>query len=215
MNPKNHAWLIRLPRLGSLLCLLLFSFSGPRGLASGYSGSFATSNLEICIYPDNSLEPDAIWKIDRILTDHKRIGFFRVQLMPILVVQGIQLEFTRTNPPANWLDGFRCEWVPAENRSTLEWRDFSIIFPHENVPRLRAGRAHPVANAGSLICRLEGVTIQAASGPVHLPRAGVRMEGQAGKIVWQESGATVQWDLFSGQFTTNTLTQKRTPNEKL
>ena len=209
MNPKNHARLIRLPRLVSVACLLLFSLAGGRGLASPYSGSFATSNLEISLYPDNSLQPDAIWKIDRILTDHKRMGFFHVQLMPILVVQGIQLEFTRTNPPANWLEGFQCKWVPAENRSTIEWRDFTVTFPHENVPRLHAARAHPVANAGPLVCRLEDVTLQAGSGPVHLPRAEVRTEGQAGTIVWQDSGATIQWDLFSGQFTTNTLTSNK------
>jgi hypothetical protein len=185
-----------------------------RDLVPGCPSSFATSNLEIRIYPEDSLEPDATWKIDCISTEHKRVGFFRVQLLPLLVVQGIQLEFTRTNPPANWLDGFRCDWAPAENRSALEWRNFSISFPHEKIPRLSAGRARPVANAGSLICQLEDVTLQTGSGPIHLPRAEMRTEGRSGQIVWRESAATIQWNLFSGQFTTNAITE-RTQNENL
>jgi len=208
MNNKLHCLCF------GLAMLVGIPMASARDLTLGYSGAFATSNLEIRIYPENSLEPDAIWKIDRILTEHKRIGFFSVQLLPHLVVQGIQLEFTRTNPPANWLDSFRCEWVPAENRSALEWRDFSISFPQETIPRLHAGRAHPVAHAGSLICRLEGVTLQTGSRPVYLPRAEVRMEGQTGRIVWQDSGHTIQWDLFSGQFVTSSIIQ-RTQNEKL
>jgi hypothetical protein len=197
-----------------LLSFSIFNLSAAHGMASGLSGSITTSNLEIRIYPKNSLEPDAIWRIDRIVTEHKRIGFFSVQLMPMLVVQGIQLEFTQTNPPADWPEGFRCDWMPTHNRSVLEWRDFNISFPNEIIPRLHADRAHPVANAGSLVCRLDGVTLQASSGLIHLPHAAVRMEGQAGKIVWQDSGATIQWDLFSRQYTTNSIAQ-RTQNEKL
>jgi hypothetical protein len=208
MNKKFHCLFFGLVLLTGILQ------ASARDLAPGYSSFIANSNLEIRIYPERSLEPDAIWKIDRIVLEHKRIGFFSVQLMPHLVVEGIQLEFTRTNPPANWLDGFRCEWVPAENRSALEWRNFNISFPQETIPRLHAGRAHPVAHAGSLICRLEDVTLQGGSGPVHLPRAEVRMEGQAGRIAWQDSGRTIQWDLFSSQFITSSIIQ-RTPNEKL
>jgi hypothetical protein len=214
MNSKIHVRLNLLPRLAGFFSILIFIFAAATSPASGPSGSFTTTNLEIRLYPENSLEPDAVWKIDNILTDHRHLGFFRVQLLPVLVVQGIHLEFTKTNPPAGWLEGFRCEWVPAENRSTLEWRDFTISFPREKIPRVQAGRAHPVANAGSLICRLQGVVLQTGSGQIRLPRADVRMEGQAGKIVWQDAGASVQWDLFSGQFTTNAIVQ-RTQNEKL
>lgn len=200
--------------LACLFCILIFGFPVSRSLASDYFGSSATSNLEIRVYPENSLKPDAIWKIDQISTEHKRVGFFRVQLMPLLVVQGIHLKFTRTNPPANWLEGFQCKWLPLKDRNALEWRDFSIAFPQETVPRLLAGRAHPIAHAGSLICRLDDVTLQTGSGPVHLPRAEMRMEGQAGRIVWQDSGHTVQWDLFSNQTVISSIIQRK-QNEKL
>jgi hypothetical protein len=115
MSFKIQEVMLFLPRLALVFCTLILTFHPAHCLAAGPSASFATSNLEIRLYPQNSLVPDAVWKIDRIAPDHKRIGFFHVQLLPMLVVQGIGLEFTRTNPPANWLEGFRCEWVPADS----------------------------------------------------------------------------------------------------
>jgi hypothetical protein len=186
---------------------LIASLCPAGGWAADFPGSFATSNMEISVYSQNSLSPEAIWKINLVSPRHRRLGFFSVKLLPVMVVEGIQLEFTSANPQTNWLEGFRCEWAPAANRGLIEWRNFSIIFPQEKEPRLQAKRAHPAANAGSLICQLEGVTLQTGSRPIHLSRAEVRAEGQAGAIVWQDSAATIRWNLFSGQFTTNAIIQ--------
>src|SRR5271165_5648703 len=46
-----------------LLGVLLFGLPSSHGLASDLSGSLMTSNLEIRIYPKDSLQPDAIWRI--------------------------------------------------------------------------------------------------------------------------------------------------------
>jgi hypothetical protein len=206
----NHWW-----RLPSLFCILMAGFSRTSGWAADFSGSFATSNMEISVYSQNSLAPDAVWKINSVSPEHRRLGFFSVKLLPVMIVEGIQLEFTKTNPQTNWLEGFRCEWAPAASRGLIEWRNFSISFPQEKTPRLQAKRVHPAANAGSLICRLEGVTLQTGPQPIHLSHAEVRVEGQAGVVAWRDSAATIQWDLFSGQFTTNTTVAHGIPNEKL
>jgi len=201
--------------LMGLFCALMVNFSPAGGWAADFSGSFATSNMVISVYSQNSLQPEAVWKINRISSEHRRMGFFSVKLLPVMVVEGIQLEFTNPNPQTNWLEGFRCEWAPAASRDIFEWRNFSILFPQEKVPRVQARRVHPAANAGSLICQLEGVTLQTGSQPVHLSRAEVRVEGQSAAIVWRDSAATIRWDLFSGQFTTNTTVAHGIPNEKL
>ena len=206
----NQSW-----RLTALLCALMAGCWPTGGWAADLSGSFATSNMEISVYSQNSLAPEAVWKINRISSEHRRMGFFSVKLLPVMVVEGIQLEFTNTNPQTNWLEGFRCEWAPAASRDIFEWRNFSILFPQEKAPRVQARRVHPAPNAGSLICQLEGVTLQTVYQPVHLSRAEVRAEGQSAAIVWRDSAATIQWDLFSGQFTTNTTVAHGIPNEKL
>jgi hypothetical protein len=199
---SNHSW-----RLRVLLCALIAGCSPAVGRAADFSSSFSSSNMEISVYSQDSLAPDAVWKINSVSPEHRRMGFFSVKLLPVLVAEGIRLEFTKTGPQTNWLEGFRCEWAPAANRGLMEWRDFSIFFPQETVPRLHAKRVHPAANAGSLICRLEGVTLQIGARPIHLSRAEVRAEGQSAAIVWRDSAATFRWDLFSGQFITNAITQ--------
>lgn len=190
-----------------VLCALMASLFQTGGLAADASGFFTVSNMEINVYPKNSLEPEAVWKINTVSPEHKRIGFFSIKLLPVMVAAGIQLEFTKTNPQTDWLEGFHGEWMPTASQSIFEWRDFSIFFPQEKLPRLHAKYVHPVTNAGSLVCRLDGVTLQSGSGPVHLSSAEVRADGQGGKIVWRDSASTIQWDLFSGQFETNATMQ--------
>jgi hypothetical protein len=194
-------------RLRALLCACIAGICPANGWAADFSGSFSSSNMEISVYSKNSLEPDAVWRINRVSPQHRRMGFFSVKLLPVLVVEGIRLDFAKSGPQTNWLEGFRCEWAPAANQELIEWRDFSIFFPQETVPRLHAKRVHPEANAGSLICRLEGVTLQTGARPIQLSRAEVRAEGRSAAVVWRDAAATVQWDLFSGQFTTNAITQ--------
>jgi hypothetical protein len=186
---------------------VLIAGSSPAADLSGFSGFSTAGNMKISVYSENSQEPEAVWTIHKVSLEHRRLGFFSVKLLPVVMVDGIQLQMTKAAPQTNWLEGFRCEWLPATSRSIFEWRDFSIFFPSETEPRLHARYAHPVANAGSLICRIEDVRLQTGAQPLHLPRAEVRTDGIAGEIVWQDAAATIRWDLFSGQFTTNSITQ--------
>jgi hypothetical protein len=209
-GPTNPSRLLKV-----LLCLLAVASLAARGGAAdsfpadGLAGarivSFAATDMEVTDYADNSLEPDAVWKIKSVSPEHRRMGFFSVKLLPVMVVRDIQLNFTSPRPQTNWLDDLHCEWVPVAKRAAFEGREFSVCFPGENTPRLQAQRVYPVTRAGPLVCRLEGVTLQTASQPVHLARAEVRAEVRAGAIVWHVPEATIQWDLFSGQFTTNSI----------
>ena len=197
-------------------CVLIAGWLTADGKAAdlfGFPGFTPPENLKISVYSENSLVPEAVWTINKVSLEHRRLGFFSVQLLPIVLVDGIRLDMANAVPQTNWLDGFRCEWAPAANHGVFEWRDFSIFFPAEKVPRLYARNVHPVTDGGRLICRLEGVTLQTGSQPIHLARAEVCAQGTAAEVVWRNSAAVMQWDLFSGQFTTNLITQG-TQNEK-
>src|ERR1035441_3025171 len=61
--------------------------------AAGLSGSLQASNVESVIYGDDFFKPVAALKIGRIFTDHRRLGFFRIKLLPVLVAEGTHLEF--------------------------------------------------------------------------------------------------------------------------
>ena len=198
--------------LTGALCLLTGSFLPLWVQATGLPGSLQASNVESVIYGDDFFKPVAVLKIGRIFTDHHRLGFFHIQLLPVLVAEGVHLEFAQASPQTNWLEGFRFDPAPSVGRSAVEWRDFSVSLAQEKLPRLQAERVHPTVNARSIVCQLEGVTVQAGPERLKLPKAELRAEGQSGQVIWTRSHQTIQWDLFTGQCKTN-LIQPTSQNE--
>ena len=193
--------------LAGALCALAVDLLPLCVPAAGFPGSLQASNMDSVIYGDDFFKPVAALKIGRIFTDHRRLGFFHIKLLPVLVAEGVHLEFAQASPQTNWLDGFRFDPAPSVSRSAVEWRDFSVSMAQEKSPRLQADRVHPAVNASSIVCQLEGVTVQAGLERLKVPKAELRTEGQSGQVVWTRSHQTIQWDLFSGQFTTNAITQ--------
>jgi hypothetical protein len=195
------------------LCALAVSFL-PSGVpAAGLSGSLQASNVESVIYGDDFFKPVVVLKVGKIFTDHRRLGFFHIQLLPVLVAEGVHLEFSQASPQTNWLEGFRFDPALSVRRSAVEWRDFSVSMAQEKLPRLQAERVHPTVNAGSIVCQLEGVTVQAGLERLKVPKAELRAEGQSGQVIWTRSNQVIQWDLFTGQCKTNSIEQ-RSQNEK-
>ena len=208
MKSNTQRCLGHLQRLGGALCALTVAFLPVRATSAGFASSFKARNIEIPVFLGNSVEPVAVWKIDNVFTDHRRIGFFRVKLLPILVAEKIRLEFTSAKPQTNWLEEFRFKLAPTASRNAIEWRDFSISFPEERMPRLKANRGHLAVNAGEAVCRLDGVTVQVGSEQMKVAHAELRTRAQSAEVAWQALGKTIQWDLFTGQCTTNSVKQE-------
>jgi hypothetical protein len=203
MNPSTQRNFDYLRRLVGMVGVVLIAFAPTAGPAAGLSGSFKARNVEIPVFSGNASEPTAMWRIENVFTEHRRIGFFQVKLMPVLVAERVRLALIQTNAPINWLEVFSSRLMSAANKNALEWRDFSLVFPAEDVPRLRADRAHPSANAGTATCRLEGVTLQVGSRQLNVPHAELRAAAGSGQVVWRAAAMSIQWDLFTGQCTTN------------
>ena len=210
---SGHGFARLLKRLAGVLCTLAVSFLPLCVPAAGLFGSPQVGSVESVIYGDDFFTPVAALKIERIFTDHRRLGFFHIKLLPVLVAEGVHLEFTQATPQTNWLEGFRFDPAPSVSRSAVEWRDFSVSIAQEKLPRLQADRVHPTVNADSIVCQLEGVTVQAGLERLKVPKAELRAEGQSGQVIWMRSHQVVQWDLFTGQCRTNSI--KENLNEKI
>jgi hypothetical protein len=202
-------FVFRVPPVIGVLLAGLLPLSSP---AAGQAARFEAHDVEIHVFPDNSVEQIAICKIDSVSTGHRKIGFFRIKLLPRLVVQGVRLEFNQANPGTNWLEGLQFDPAPGVRRSAVEWRDFTVFFPQEKLPRLRAERVYPPVNASSKIFQLEGVTVRSGGESFNVPRAELQAEGQSRQVVWTRSNQVIQWDLFTGQCKTNSI--KENLNEK-
>jgi hypothetical protein len=166
------------------------------------SFDFGWQNLEFRTYASNSIQEIADCKVEKIFLDHRELGFFRVKLLPVLVVQGVRLEFAGTNPTNEWAETFQSDWLPKVKRSAVEWRDVDIGSQKAGAPRLHAGRAQPAAGSPT-VCVFKDVMVEANGVKWQLPRVELRNEDGCPRLVWKASGGERRLDLFSGEIFNN------------
>jgi hypothetical protein len=182
-------------------CVAMAALLPSGGWAEGLRGAEAR-NVTLGIYADDSLAKVAVLKVARVFSENRRLGFYRIKLLPLLVAQGVRLEFAESTPNTNWVTAFLANCAPlARPGSCPEWRDVSVRFPQDAHPRLEASRLRPPTGAGEESCLLENVTIQTAAGALSVPRARLLFRGQVGRVVWESQGAVQQWDLFTCRLT--------------
>jgi hypothetical protein len=144
----------------------------------------------------------ATLKVGRVFPDNRRVGFFRVRLLPLLVVQDVRLELSPAAAGENWLASLQMDFKPLLGRRTSgsEWRNLSVWVSGDSGPRLQAQRVCPPTSAETESLTLEGVTLQTTTGPVKRPWARLELIKKVpGRVVWEADGATFQWQLFTGQ----------------
>ena len=54
------------------------------------------SNLVVPVYDTNTFELRATLRVKQVYPGQKKVGFFRVQLLPQIVGEGVRLEFSRS-----------------------------------------------------------------------------------------------------------------------
>jgi len=160
--------------------------------------SVEARNVTLGIYSDDSSTLVAVLKVGRVFNENRRLGFFRVKLLPVLIAQGVLLEFTQSTPNTNWPAGFRANpGQMAQPGTSVEWRDVSVRLPQDSLPRLQAEKLHLPTRTEADSCLLENVTLQTDAGVLNVPRAMLLLKELAGRVVWESQGAIQQWDLFT------------------
>lgn len=185
-----------------LVCAGLL-FAPGRTSGGDFPNGFTWQNLEVTVYAPNSNRKVADCMVEKIFLDHRKIGFFRVRLLPVLVVQGVRLEFGDPYPTNEWAQSFQPDWLPKAEHGSVEWRDVSIGSQAQGSPRLQAGVAHLTASGSPTICKFQDVTLEANGTTRHMAQAELRNEGGRPQVVWSADGGVWRCDLFSGETTKN------------
>ena len=191
------------PKIGAGLVLAILLIGGGRAAGEDFPIGFGWQNLEFTTYAPNSIREIADYKVEKIFLDHRRLGFFRVKLLPVLVVQGVRLEFADANPTNEWAGSFQSEWLPKVKRGAVEWRNVSIGSQKEGTPRLQAEEAQVAADGAPTVCTFKGVTLEANGTEWRMPQAELRKEGGRPRVVWKTDGDEQHLDLFSGEIFNN------------
>jgi hypothetical protein len=187
-----------------LLCAVAMLLP-PCGAMAQVRTKFEARDIQIPFYADSAQSPAAVLKIQTVFTDHRRLGFFRIKLLTVLVAQNVCVELTDSTSNTNWAAAFQFKrWPFARGHDILEWHDVSVRMPGETLPRLRAGRVSPNSNASTDFCLLEDVTLQTDRGQIKISQARLLLAGQPGRVVWEDRGRKNSWDLFTGNLNSNT-----------
>ncbi len=163
----------------------------------------AWQNLEFKTYAPNSIREIADCKVEKIFLDHRKIGFFRVKLLPVLVVQGVRLEFGEPAPTNEWAQSFQSDWLPKAGQGSVEWRDVSIGSRSQGSPRLHAGVAQLTTAGASAIGEFREVVLEANGVTARIKQAQLRNENGRPLVVWKSEGGEQRLDLFSGELVNN------------
>jgi hypothetical protein len=195
---------------GGAACVVAAMMFGWAGLlpvnraTAGLPLGFQATQVEIPIFLGAASTPIATWKIDRVYPDQRRLGPFRVKLLPRIVAQGVRLEFLQPEPLGQGPAQAPLRFSPPNGTAAAEWRDFAIYFPKETTARLQAAHSRQVVKDGATLCQLEDVTLHPGDRFLTLPRAELSLDTCPGWVSWRSDGAGIQWNLFTNQWKTNT-----------
>lgn len=67
----------------------------------------SVNNLVVPFYAAGQSEAVAVLRVEHVFRDHERRGFFRIGLLPLLVGEGVRLEFRDAGVAARELDRVR------------------------------------------------------------------------------------------------------------
>ena len=200
-------------KLGVGLVLAALLVEANRALGGSFPIGLGLQNFEFRTYAPNSIREIADCKVEKIYLDYRKLGFFRVKLLPVLVVQGVRLEFADANPTNDWTECFQSDWLPDVKRGAVEWRDVSVAFKKEKeeASRLHANRAQPAAGGSPTICSFNGVTLEANGMKWQMAQAELRNENGRPVLVWPADGGERHLDLISGEIFNNSKFKREKP----
>ncbi len=180
-----------------MLGILLVLEGGARG--GDFPPGFNPENFEVRTYAPNSTLEIADCKVEKIFLDHRSLGFFKVKLLPVLVVQGVRVEFGDANATNGWVETFQSNWLPKVDRRSVEWRDVGVGSQKAGAPSLHAASAEPAAAGTPTVCVFKDVTLEANGQKWRVSQAELRSEDGRPRVVWKAGGGERRMDLFSGE----------------
>jgi hypothetical protein len=170
------------------------------------AGAPQTRGVLIPIYAEGHPRPVASIRIERVFRDHRRLGFLRVKILPVVVAEGVRLELRDPAGATNLLDEFAAALRSVGGSRAVELRNFRFSAEGESIPRLQARRLRPAAEANRSTFSLEGVILRDGARLLEFATATATPD-RPGILRLSARGSTVDYDLSSGHFTRNTVNQ--------
>ncbi len=180
-----------------LVCLWLAVLPGAaNGQGLPLSSRTKISGAVIPIFLEDNRPAAAVLKVDKVYTEYQRRGFFRIGLLPLVVMEGVKIDFRQVDAASSALARLPKELKPWAGSRMLELRDVKFAFPAEPKERLRAAKVRWLENGQWQLSN--GVAIQMATNEVKVQQALLQIAGpSAGVVAWGDPNALSSFNLFA------------------
>jgi hypothetical protein len=88
-------------------------------------------------FSDEAGNPLAVVRADRVILDHERVGFFRIGVLPMIVIKGAEIEILLLERLAPQMQQIHLHFSQNGARA-VEFRKAAFRFPQDKSPRLSA-----------------------------------------------------------------------------
>jgi hypothetical protein len=123
----------------SLACLLASPGYGPaQGFHLNSKGD--VKGLQLAIGQEPGVEPAAFCRVDKVFGDFQTRGFFRIGVLPLLVLDGLRIEIHDLDRLSPALIETREYFSKSISRKAIEGRNFTLSFAAEKSGRVRSHR---------------------------------------------------------------------------
>lgn len=191
LNRRDNRFATSLGIGGLIFLLLEVSFGQDRASILEADGIVAS------LYPDGINQAGLVLRIGKMRRGFERRGFFRIGVLPTLLLQDVRMEFQNPQDPRATLDlVFRhMAGLGSKERLRLSLENVAVQFPGEPHPRLRADSVKLASRgcwefAGNVHLVFAGESVRAR-------KAQLKVAGEeAGKLILHQRGQAIITDLF-------------------
>ena len=202
-DARAGQWSLHSLSLPTLLIFALIAASAWGGPSTNTVKQLAVKKVVMPVYLDLGAPAVAVLRAEKIYPTHKRWGYFRIGLLPLLECDGVTIEVSDAEKTAQALAGVRDNLKVQAGGTIVELREVAIRFPPEITPRLKAGTIGFDAQGQ---WSLTDVALQSGTNVLHLPRAQLQVSGpQAGQVTWESAGIPASANLFAVRSTANNV----------
>jgi len=182
----------------TIFIILLLAINSPAVAQSSFLNSSArATKVTMSIYPEVGLTPLATFRAEQIHGDYQKRGFFRIGVLPMVVLEELSLELRDTNQLSAALTRANIHFG-SRNKSSevLEGRNFSLSFTGQTNGVLHA-RTIQLGSRAEWVLH-EGTISQRDMPPIPFRRATLTIAGpKAGELTYDAPNGQIRVPLLS------------------
>lgn len=145
-------------------------------------GRLKANGIITAFYDFSNSAPAIVFRANIIYTDYEHIGFFRIGVLPIVVIEDLTIELQRPESITEIITNMH-SWIGEQAANHLEIRKIRILVSNETTNYLQSGRAKFLSDYSCEF--LDGVTVSAGNIQISAPSAKLQISNKnAGLILF-------------------------------